>query len=108
LAIAGAGAFPDARRPRVVWLGTVEGSPQLCAVAERLREALKKRGFALEERPFRPHLTIARIKGRPPRWSAPQGELARMEVSEIVLVHSVLGSGGARHTVLRSFKLGGQ
>jgi threonyl-tRNA synthetase len=76
------------------------------AVAGRLREALAQRLFELEDRPFRPHLTIARVKGRPPKLpsEAPR-ELARFEAREIALVQSVLGRGGARHTVVQTFAL---
>ena len=109
LAIGGTGAFPNLHRPRVLWLGVMEGAEQLCAVAEQLRGALLERGFSLEDRPFRPHLTIARVKDRAGAKSlekVPQGELARTKAGEICLVHSVPGKGGARHTVLRAFPLG--
>jgi len=108
LAIGGTGAFPSLQRPRVLWLGVTEGAEQLCAIAEQLRGALRERGFALEDRPFRPHLTIARAKDRGAARAlqrVPPGELARMRASEICLVQSVLGKGGAKHTVLRAFPL---
>jgi 2'-5' RNA ligase len=108
LAIAGTGAFPDLKRPRVLWLGVSEGVPQLTALAERLRGTLRERGFTLEDRPFRPHLTIARVKDRRAVKAlerVPAGELARMHAGEFTLVESVLGRGGARHTVLRAFPL---
>ena len=109
LAIGGTGAFPNLQRPRVLWLGVTAGAAELCAVAEQLRGALRQRGFVLEDRPFRPHLTIARVKDRAEARSlqkVPQGELARMRAGEICLVQSVLGKGGAKHTVLRAFPLG--
>src|SRR5438105_7084908 len=62
LAIGGAGAFPSPARPRVLWLGAMAGAPQLCAVADKLRGALRERDFPLEDRPFTPHLTLARVK----------------------------------------------
>jgi 2'-5' RNA ligase len=111
LVIAGAGAFPSARRPRVLWLGVTEGARELCAVADKLCASLRERGFALEDRPFRPHLTLGRVKPRDERGASralatvPGGELARMHAAEICLVQSVLGAGGAKHTVLRSFAL---
>jgi 2'-5' RNA ligase len=108
LAIGGAGAFPNPRRPHVLWLGVTQGAQELCGLAEKLCASLRQRGFALEERPFRPHLTIARVKrggAQKALQSAPQGELARMRASEICLVQSVLGSEGAKHTVLRAFTL---
>src|SRR2546430_8935907 len=111
LVIGGAGAFPSPSRPHVLWLGAMEGAPQLCAVAEKLRAALLERGFQLEERPFRPHLTLAHVKpgrqreARRTLASVPSGELARFNASEICLMQSVLGAGGAKHTVLRAFTL---
>src|SRR5438105_3139908 len=51
LSLAAAGAFPDPRRPRVLWLGAQEGAAALTALAEALRTALQVRGFSLEERP---------------------------------------------------------
>jgi 2'-5' RNA ligase len=111
LVIAGSGAFPSALRPRVLWLGVTEGARELCAVADKLCASLRQRGFALEDRPFRPHLTLGRVKPRGERGASralaalPGGELARMRAGEISLLQSVLGAGGARHTVLRSFAL---
>jgi 2'-5' RNA ligase len=107
--LSGAGAFPNPRRPRVLWLGVGEGAPQLEAVAEKLQAALRPAGFELEERPFRPHLTVARVKPGAERGAqraldlAPKGEVARFPVGELHLVRSHLGKGGARHETLRTF-----
>lgn len=109
LAIGGAGAFPNTARPRVLWLGVTEGAAQLVVAAERLRRALQAGGFAVEERPFRPHLTVGRVRPRGEKSArlalsviAP-GELSRFTVREACLMQSVLGRGGATHTVLRTF-----
>src|SRR2546422_6048484 len=64
VALSGTGAFPNTARPRVLWLGVKDGAALLIEVAERLRAALRQRGFTLEERPFRPHLTFARVRPR--------------------------------------------
>src|SRR5215470_17261032 len=83
LAIAGRGAFPNERRPRVLWLGVSDGAQPLCDVAGQLCTALRGRGFALEDRPFKPHLTIGRVKpggdrnARKTLDAIPVGELAR-------------------------------
>src|SRR4051812_643528 len=58
VAIGGRGAFPGLGRPRVLWLGVTEGAPALTAVAEKLSAGLRDRGFKLEDRPFRAHLTL--------------------------------------------------
>lgn len=111
LAIAGSGAFPSPSRPRVLWLGVTEGAAALCAVAEKLMAGLRERDFRLEERPFRPHLTLGRVRVRGDREARraletiPPGELVRFPAREIVLMQSILGPHGAKHTVLRSFPL---
>lgn len=112
LAIAGGGAFPSAGRPRVLWLGAPAGGPQLVELASRLGSRLRERGFSLEERPFRAHLTVGRVKpggerdARRALLALPSGELLRMRVEEIRLVRSILGAGGAKHVDLRVFPLG--
>ncbi len=61
----GAGFFPDPRRPRVFWVGLGKGMEQARELATRVESTCAGLGFAREERTFRPHLTVARIK--PPR-----------------------------------------
>jgi 2'-5' RNA ligase len=53
------GAFP-----RVVWVGTAEGGDKLCALAKELENVLSGSGFRSEEKEFRPHITIGRIKDK--------------------------------------------
>jgi 2'-5' RNA ligase len=62
LAIGGVGVFPDLRRPRVLWLGMHGEVERLIAFQQDLERSLQKVGFPREERPFRPHLTLGRIK----------------------------------------------
>jgi 2'-5' RNA ligase len=62
LAIGDTGVFPDPSRPRVVWLGMNGEVAQLVTFQQRLERALREIGFPPEERPFRPHLTLGRIK----------------------------------------------
>lgn len=63
LAIRGAGAFPTLRRPRVVWVG-VEASPRLELLYHDIEEACGRLGIPSEGRPFRPHVTLGRVKAR--------------------------------------------
>ena len=111
LAIAGSGAFPSPARPRVLWLGVTEGGPELVAVADRLCAGLRERGFSLEDRPFRPHLTVGRVRPRGERDARralavlPAGELARFDVGGISLMRSEVGKGGAKHFVVKEFAL---
>ncbi len=58
----GAGAFPNARQPRVFWLGVKEPSGRLESVQRDIENALEPLGFAREKRAFSPHLTLGRVK----------------------------------------------
>ena len=59
--LGGIGAFPNFRRARVVWIG-VGQDPRLELLHHDVEVACEKIGFELEGRPFRPHLTLARVK----------------------------------------------
>jgi len=55
------GAFPNNRRPRVVWVG-VEAPPELATLQRGVESAAAKLGYPPEERPFSPHLTVGRVR----------------------------------------------
>ncbi len=57
------GAFPNLRRPQVVWAG-MQSSPALEALQSRVEGALADLGFPRERRAFRPHLTLGRAQKR--------------------------------------------
>jgi len=111
LSLSGAGAFPNPRRPRVLWLGAGDGGPELEQLAAALASGLRSAGFELEDRPFRAHLTVARVKPGGERGAsralgaAAQGEIARMRVERLCLVQSQLSPHGARHTVVHEIAL---
>ncbi|MDE0709326.1 MAG: RNA 2',3'-cyclic phosphodiesterase [bacterium] len=63
--IGGLGAFPRPRKATVGWAGLEGDGGRLSVLASVVDEAVASAGFGLEERPFRAHLTLARI--RPPR-----------------------------------------
>lgn len=54
------GAFPDEHNPRVLWVG-VEGPKVLYDLQESLERSLARLGYPLDNHPFRPHLTLARV-----------------------------------------------
>ncbi len=56
------GCFPNARRPRVVWVGVQEPTGRLLALQRAIENELAKAGFPRERRAFKPHLTLARIR----------------------------------------------
>jgi len=62
LHVQGLGVFPGSRRPRVLWIGVGGEAERLIALQRVIDQELESRGFGKEERPFRGHLTLARIK----------------------------------------------
>ena len=64
LRVRGAGAFPNLRAPRVLWVGIQGDVEPLIQVWRRLEQALEAQGFARDQRPFSPHLTVGRVKER--------------------------------------------
>ncbi len=60
--IAGIGAFPSHRRPRVIWLGVREGEKEFISLMRMADDAISKLGFQREHREPTAHLTIARVK----------------------------------------------
>lgn len=62
LEIRSAGVFPNASRPRVLWLGMGGETARLVSLQAQIENVLAGAGFPKEDRPFRPHLTLARIK----------------------------------------------
>jgi 2'-5' RNA ligase len=103
------GAFPSARRPRVLWLG-VEPVDELFALQEAVENELAGLGFARERRRFHPHVTLARI--RDPRAESVQEILdelvapkERVEVLEVRVMRSTLRPGGAIHELVEAVPL---
>jgi len=58
----GLGAFPNLRRPRVVWVGLTKGAEELSEIFKRLESGLLGLGFRPEGRGFSPHITLARVR----------------------------------------------
>ena len=112
----GVGAFPSLRRAQVVWAGiTGTDLPRLIALQGDLGGGLHQAGVPVEDRRFRPHLTLARI-ARPLRaperrrlqdWSAAWRDLdlGELPVSEVRLMRSQLGAGPSRYSTLATFAL---
>lgn len=106
------GAFPDAARPRVLWIGVGTGAAEMSSLAGRLDALLADKGFAKDDRPFSPHLTLARIKTRAEGLVAarmievgPKDEVARFRASGFALMQSVSTSDGVKYVQLESFDL---
>ena len=111
LRVGGAGAFPNARRARVVWLGTQEGAAGLEALNAALAKAFEPLGYPREERPYHPHLTVARVKVPGPAGPlleaiGPDAVGSAWTVDEVVLYESRTASSGATYIELGRFPLG--
>ena len=104
VAPSGFGAFPSARRARILWAGVGEGAERLTALAHDVQRSLESLGFEPEKRPYRPHLTLGRARGRPAVLGAsgitPPG--LGFPVNSVELVESVLGEAGATYSTLAS------
>ncbi len=108
------GAFPQASRARVFWLGLERGSRELADLARKLDKRLAKLGFAAEKRSFAAHITLARIRQPCDITELLEAWGNRDDVSgwtwrgeELVLYRSVLERTGPTYTALERFKLKG-
>lgn len=112
LGLAGAGAFPSPTRPRVLWLGLGLGTDPLEELTIRLSTALADHGWPHDDRPPRPHLTLARSDGVP-AGSLVAGRLLtaaadldlRWTADRVVLFESQTGGGPARYVRLLEAQL---
>jgi RNA 2',3'-cyclic 3'-phosphodiesterase len=106
-AFAEVGGFPNARRPRVLWLGIGDGRDQMTALAESVTDALEPLGFPKEKRPFHPHFTLARFPAPRVIDDLPSVDVPedRFTVDELTLFRSQLHPKGARYSVIESVKL---
>ena len=105
LSIAGAGAFPNVKNPRVLWLGVSGDVEKLGLLHAAVEDAMVNLGFAREERTFNPHLTLARIKFPNPRdnWQQKieglnEVKLGGFEADRVSLMKSELRREGAVYT----------
>jgi 2'-5' RNA ligase len=105
----GIGVFPGMRRPRVLWVGLAGQVDALMRLQASLEENLASIGYPKENRPFRGHLTLARVKGRvnSDRLRAAMAEVDAFEsemftADRLILYKSVLKPSGAVYTELMS------
>jgi RNA 2',3'-cyclic 3'-phosphodiesterase len=106
------GAFPSPSRPRVLWLG-LEAPPALELLQDRLERRCEAIGFPPEGVPFRPHLTLGRVR-EGQRCPLRQVEKAGAPVEQVpflatdlVLYESLPGGGPPRYESRLSVELGG-
>jgi len=106
----GLGAFPYPQKATVVWLSIAHGGEELEGLAVGCERAAVAAGYDPEERPYHPHLSLARVR--------PAQDLSdliaqyppfpgRLRVDSLVLYESVTGSSGARYSELERISLEG-
>lgn len=108
LALAGFGAFPNVRRPRVIWVGLEGSMRELLRLASDIDRVCPAFGVAREKRPFASHITLGRLKVPTMVDLAVNPVSGTFSASEILLYKSVLLPGGAQYTVLHRSSLGGK
>jgi 2'-5' RNA ligase len=123
---AGYGFFPTAKAPRVFWIG-IQSGPQLAELAENIDVATAELGIPREDRPYSPHLTMARggggRKSGSPNWRKGDGpsavfavlekrlqamrelDFGAMTAREFILYQSQLSPAGSKYTKLQRFAL---
>ena len=116
LTLDGLGAFPNLDRPHVVWVGLGGDIERLSGIQNTLEQHLAGLGFSPENRPFSPHLTLARVRDE--ASAADKQRLGQaiastacdtdcsIPVQQVSLIKSQLTPSGPIYTVLFSSPLG--
>lgn len=107
MTFSGVGVFPSHAAPRIVWVGVKDGVEQLINLSKDVADSMEEIGFKKESRPFRPHITLARIKHLTSRdelksaiEALPQVQIDSMTADHIFLMRSQLRAKGAIYTVI--------
>jgi RNA 2',3'-cyclic 3'-phosphodiesterase len=101
----GCGVFPDLARPRVIWAG-LDPQEELDLLAMELDERLTPLGYPPESRGFHPHVTLARVRFRPPDDLHTLLTLQRdrdfgpASLNTVELIRSDAGPNGSIYTTL--------
>jgi 2'-5' RNA ligase len=108
----GLGCFPSLRNPRVVWVGLAEERGALSELQRGIETAAAGFGFPPEERPFKPHLTLGRVrssKGKIPLIQVIERNaglgLGSFRSEQVILFRSDLRPGGAVYSKIEEFQL---
>jgi 2'-5' RNA ligase len=111
LILKGMGVFPSPFKPRVLWLGFEENNI-LTKLAESIDKQLEQLGFETENRPFKPHLTLGRIKYLKDKNTLLEllknyqtCQFQEIPINQITLFKSQLTPSGPIYTPLANFEL---
>ena len=97
------------KNPRILWLG-VKSSPILKEIWYEVENELYTLGFEKENKKFKPHLTLLRIRGRENfellnAFLEEEFEFDEFKINEILLVKSTLKPKGSEYEIIKKFKL---
>src|SRR6267143_6376720 len=105
--IKGAGAFPNLKHMNVIWVGVNKGWTQVEQIYEQVEKLLSGLGFRRENRPFSPHITIARVRSGRKRDEVAsflqrltEESFGTITVDKIRLKQSILSSSGPKYSTL--------
>ena len=98
------GAFPSARRARILWAAVGEGSEFLRDLARDVEASLEPLGFEREDRAYVPHLTLGRARSRPVSFEAAETPPLGFRVRNLDLVKSV-PDGRPTYSTLATYPL---
>jgi 2'-5' RNA ligase len=105
--IKGAGAFPNLNHMTVIWVGVNEGWSQVEQIYEQVEKLLSPLGFRKENRPFSPHITIARVRSGRKRDEMANflqhlndESFGSFTVDKVRLKQSILSSSGPKYSTL--------
>jgi len=113
IGVGGTGVFPRPSRAQVLWIGVSDPSGQLTALQEKFEDECAAEGFEKEDRAYRPHLTIARLrKPESARHLADahlqmKFETIEVELKELVVFRSELSPKGSKYTTISAADLRG-
>ena len=105
------GGFPDLKNPNILWLGVHEGTGRLFLLQSAIQEEIRTLGFEIETRPFHPHVTIGRIKGKVENLGPPCEKIlfefptVEKTADHFVLYQSHCLPEGVRYDVLKTYPL---
>ena len=100
------GVFPRASRPQVLWVGVSDPNGQLSALQEKFESECAIEGFEKENRAYRPHLTIARLRRPDGARQLADAHLAmkfeqiKIDLKELVVFRSELSPKGSKYTAI--------
>ena len=114
LEVAGVGAFPNWRHPRVVWAGCGEGAEEALRLGQAVEDACVGLGYERERRPFKPHFTLGRVKQPADALGLEEAvagagnkRFGYIDVDAVVIFMSSLRRTGPVYSPMARFELGG-